>query len=957
MYGTHVLLHISVFLFFWALSDFFYTVNHLFGLVARYSLVISGMVYVLFSIFPLIFSSCPYNTPMTPPLRAGCIILLIIIRSPLWCLQWYRSQSFDLTGLPYYKGIHFNRPLLYSIRAEERAERLEFYAMEWLFMEDDFSDEDMDKFLKGLPGYMSSSHTRKDRLDQYLTAEHILTRIKEHFITCATSVELSDRAIIARVSSCVKALLHISQYSRKCKEKSSVPGELERELQSQRTYNQGLMDHYQMLCDMDDPTIALRASCVRALALQSLLSQLVAQESRTTEHPLFPASLIPMYQFLFPNDDTGAIRRIDNGHAPEPEEITRMWHTLLHDGPLANLTTLSQAVRAGEHAPPLTLSFCWKTLDILLTQLGTIHSGEPTSAQKEFDNVHKGIHTYYVREKQGFRVRPLLDILDTVARGQRLLMLFSDHPKYHNRADVVFGKEYLRNSDLLEAFAHCLPHFISNNPPGACRDFMEKVVRHDDLWTGLQVNLWIAQRSDSSTPEKLRVFEDCCTVIDLAFSALEDSQEADWRAPEFGSLIQRWESFITHCFQGGYMGRATSFRVDIIKARFCNALLAQFSKDIKKEGTASFRVRSQWDVASLARVFSTLGLRDKDEAEFRISDVHGSNIGGEFTAKALEVIDITGPLLIFCLLGGLILRAVPLDQSGVEPEDIKRVWELQRKVIDKERLPLNRPSDPVWGKVDRLRKQVKDLCGNITGDDREILQELLRTIDCVGNLRFSGSEGPGQCEPAEEQGCETLVAVDSTPPLGESYDINNRSSSAFKPTAVTGWQSSSSQTSSSLTSNGDEGSPGRANCLSILRTTINSADEVSDGKMKTHALSEFHQTYESGSLGDPSSHPNIQGIPASGVGIIDRSSDPSSSTIHPQFMGYPHPHLSTGRADSGFSATWHARSSVTSVARARTGTLFTPHREAPSAHLSLRHGLFGLSEEDHSGAALTFEEE
>jgi hypothetical protein len=28
MYGIHVLLHISVFLFFWALSDFFYTVNH-----------------------------------------------------------------------------------------------------------------------------------------------------------------------------------------------------------------------------------------------------------------------------------------------------------------------------------------------------------------------------------------------------------------------------------------------------------------------------------------------------------------------------------------------------------------------------------------------------------------------------------------------------------------------------------------------------------------------------------------------------------------------------------------------------------------------------------------------------------------------------------------------------------------------------------------------------------------
>jgi hypothetical protein len=28
--------------------------------------------------------------------------------------------------------------------------------MKWLFTENDFSDSDMDKFLEGLPGYMSS---------------------------------------------------------------------------------------------------------------------------------------------------------------------------------------------------------------------------------------------------------------------------------------------------------------------------------------------------------------------------------------------------------------------------------------------------------------------------------------------------------------------------------------------------------------------------------------------------------------------------------------------------------------------------------------------------------------------------------------------------------------------------------------------------------------------------------
>jgi hypothetical protein len=43
---------------------------------------------------------------------------------------------------------------------------------------------------------------------------------------------------------------------------------------------------------------------------------------------------------------------------------------------------------------------------------------------------------------------------------------------------------------------------------------MEKVVNRDDLWTSLQVNLWNTQRFDSPIPDKLRIFEDCCTVLD-----------------------------------------------------------------------------------------------------------------------------------------------------------------------------------------------------------------------------------------------------------------------------------------------------------------------------------------------------------------------------------------------------------------------------------------------------------
>ena len=807
---THVQLHTSVFLFFWALSDFFYTVDPHFGLIARYALVEAFTVYVLLSISPFIFSDSPYNTPMTPLLRAGSIILRIIIRFPNWLPKWYCRQPYDMTGLKYYQCIQFDRARLCSIMAETCAEKLEPYAMEWLFTEDDFSDEDMDKFLESLPGYMSSSHTMKGQLDHYLTADYVLSRIREHFISCATSLELSDEARIARVSSCAKALMRIFQYSRKRKEENSVPGELEKELQSQETYNQGLMDYGKMLCGMDDPMIVLRASCIRALALQDFLSQLIAQDSRTTaskDSPSFPRSLVPMYKFLFPDDNTSIIQQLETGQTPKPEEIKTIRDNLLHDGPLVNLTKLAQAVRAGEHAPPSTLSFCWKVFDILMMQLGTIHSEGPTPAQHLFNKLHKDIGTYVRTEERGFRVMPLLDILDTVARGRRLSVVFSGHPKYYSRADVIFGKEYLRNSNLLEAFAHCLPGFISKNNLEVCKDFMETLVCEDGLWTSLQVNLWNAQRSDSPNPEKVRIFEDCCTVVDLAFSVLEDSREVDWRAPEFGSLAQRWESFIAHCFHGGFMGKGISFRVGIIKARFCKALLAQFSNDVENR-PPSFR--SQWDVASLARLISTLDLRDKDDPEFWISYVHGGSIGTEFTTKALEMINIAardGPLLIFCILGRLVLTAVPLDhwdQSGVGPGDIERVWELLRKVSDKERLNQNRPSDTVWGDIDQLRKLVNDQSDNNTGEgreDREILQRLLRMIDDVRQLR---AEGADQSEPAEEQGRNTSVGVDATSESHWHDSSNRRFSSASESTAVTGGQSSSTQIS------GDEDGSGRA---------------------------------------------------------------------------------------------------------------------------------------------------
>ena len=882
IYGIHALLHISVILFFWAISDFFHTIHEQFGNVTSYTLYVSAIIYILLSTSPLIFSSSPYHTPMTPILRIGWITLLIVIRFPLWWLSQDRNQQFDLTGFPYYKGIRFDRTRLYSIKAEERAGKLEPYAMKWLFTENVFSEKDMDMFLEGLPGYISSRHTKKGQLYNYLTADYILSRIREHLITCVTSVELSDEASIARVSSSIKALLLIFQYSPARKQDSTVQDKRDVESQLQRTYIQRVMEDFRTLCGMDDQMIALRASCIRALAAQCLLSKLVPQDRRT-----FSISLIPIYTFFFPKHNLDTIWMLEYGKYPSEEpsaaEIETMLKNLLHHGPLANLTKLAQAVRDGERAPPSTLSLCWKVLDNLLTHLGSIDSEESNFANRDFDILHKNIRTY-VHKERGSPVTPLLDILDTVARGRRLLMVFSSHTKYHNRPDVAFGKEYLRNGDLLEAFAHCLPDFISKNP-NTCEEFMEKVVRHDNLWSCLQENLSDTEKSDADSPtpasDKLRAFEHCCTVLDLAFSVLEDSQEVDWRAPEFGSLSEHFQSFIEHNLQCSLT--IINFRVGVINARFCKALLAQFWNDLDRKHNS---FRSRWDVISLERLVCTLGLVWGEEEEGLLNSyVIRGHIGEEFRDKAREMIHRTecdGPLRIFCRLGHLVVTAVPFDHSGLESEDLEVVMKLQRKVIKKTRKPLNEASETSWERLDELQKQVNDLCAKHSSKNKEmkILQGLLRMIEGINKSRSSGSEGPNQTEPTEEQSPETLVAMRSTSSLEELRRNRNGFGSPSEPTAVTGEPSGGTQTSEG------EGGFGRASSLLPLRPSIDM--HVLDRGMMSYGRTESPQrlsTLSSHSLAFPHPPSPLVTVQGSGVRMMPRRSfsapTPSISSYFP----------------------------------------------------------------------------
>jgi len=209
------------------------------------------------------------------------------------------------------------------------------------------------------------------------------------------------------------------------------------------------------------------------------------------------------------------------------------------------------------------------------------------------------------------------------------------------------------------------------------------------------------------------------------------------------------------------MGRGVSFRIGIIKARFFKVLLAQFWDDTIQQNVLSFR--SQWDVASLAKLIYYLGLRDEDNPEYWNSYFNGGHIGAEFTAKALKMVDrVTsdGPLSIFCQLGHLATSAIPSRHSGLERKDVEKVLELQDKLTVGQRPPLKDASGTVWEDLDRLQKQVEDLrgatsgvkCGTgNTGEEGELLQCLLRKIDNVRKLRDTRSEGPSHSGHAEER--------------------------------------------------------------------------------------------------------------------------------------------------------------------------------------------------------------
>jgi hypothetical protein len=702
MYGVHAVLHISVLLFFCGLSDYFHYLNPTVGMVSWFCVLASALVYVALGLFPLIIGNCPYQTALTPPLLFGSTLLLSFCRTAWQTLRHGQNGNF-----PRREEHHFNKRRYLMKQADARAAHLEPYAIQWLLTNDDFDEADMDKFLEALPGYIHSRTAMKKGLPAVLTASHILLRIREHLLTCVTEIELSEQACIKRVLACINALRVIVH----------IPTITESEEKLLQEELQIYVEDFNGSCGKPEEKRDIRAFCVRAITFHDFLTKCLKPDVKV------PGYFIPLYTFFSSVNMSQRPQQAPTGVSDEKElsfelpDNGKTSQTLLHDGPFINLTLLAQAILSRDDIDPSRLSMCWKTLDILRSGLRITKVDVSASSLAFFTEIHEQTRNRVESEEPGFSVIPLLEILDAVDGGRRLSKVFQDHPnhKYRNKADLVFGMDQLRNPDLFQAFAHCLPYFVANHPEKSI-ELMKGLVCYDHLWISLQVHLSNSLRPNCFIPATMRVFDTCCAVIDAAFVALEDSQEVDWRAPDFGSLAHYFELYVTDCFQGMFVERAIGFRVGLIKARFCRAILAQFLDEFHRKGTVVFR--SHWDVASLARVFYSLGVGDDPDVEFWKSFVDGGPIGDELMTKTYTMLDMAerdGPLLNFCKLGQLGMMAVPFEGSGLTETDFGKLLDLLQKMAEDECLRLARAS--VWEKLYQLRDEVFDAFQRINEDE------------------------------------------------------------------------------------------------------------------------------------------------------------------------------------------------------------------------------------------------
>ncbi|KAF8494221.1 hypothetical protein F5888DRAFT_679896 [Russula emetica] len=177
--GVPVLLHLAIFLFLYALSEWLYSINVHVGVTARYCLVALLTVYIALSILPLVVLNAPYQTALTTLLQA-CLSLIHI---PYFVLRRHVRLSSPIhRSFALFKSVHVDRARALMREIKKRASELDRSEIHWLLQE--LEEDDMDAFLSGLPGYIHSPLTDAKLVVEGLKEDGFPRRIRDRITIC-----------------------------------------------------------------------------------------------------------------------------------------------------------------------------------------------------------------------------------------------------------------------------------------------------------------------------------------------------------------------------------------------------------------------------------------------------------------------------------------------------------------------------------------------------------------------------------------------------------------------------------------------------------------------------------------------------------------------------------------------------------------------------------------------------
>ena len=723
-YGVPVLLHLSVFLFFYALSEWLYSINVPVGATTRYCQVALLTVYMALSVLPLVMRNSPYQTALTTPLRA-CVSLIQVsyigLRQLLQHSRVYESRK----GSGLYKSVHVDRARALMKEIKRRAPELDRSAMHWLLQELD--EDDMDTFLSGLPGYIHSPLTDKKLAIEGLLEDGVPERIREHITTCLRSVELSQEESMSRAWVCISSLRLISETASSAA--VSRPGLENDDLRA-------IMEYLEPLCF--NSSTALRASCIRGLVIREFLIPIADLDAEEILTKKFPDYLKPLYRVIRvwkSTETTQWSHLTDNLMATNPlPSDQEMWADVVYDGPLINMAVLSYAVLSRVSEGNVDFDMAMKTIETLLKSLGLAQVRASALARTRFGEVllkaRAGNSGYGGRAQ----IAPLVKTLDTVISGLHLAQAFAHSPKpmlSPRQIEAIFGPDQLQDGELLEAFAAHLPEFVNASTPEALKNFMEHLILEDKLWEQLHSSTLCCFDSRVPIPDKLRIIMAFFDIFDVAFEVLQESSIIDWRSRDFYELSQKLWQVDKVIAPGKLIGKDLGFRLINFNFQVCYAFLCQFS--MQRSHGEPFKLHF---LGSLKALVWALGLGTKEDvANLTYGPSSESRNALDMSKNADTVLSVAlrdGPLSYFCLL----VRWIYEMASEVTFDDAKKMWKLLDRMLNTSQLPLVHASWETWVKFDHLRALVHDhvLAGG-GGQTVEKLRPFLDAMEKVERMR------------------------------------------------------------------------------------------------------------------------------------------------------------------------------------------------------------------------------